>query len=212
MKKGGEETRSKAAAYFSSVPESIRSGSSETHTHNNNNPTTNGGMQNWKLGRNMYTLRTYFCTFRADSYARSVIINKISASELSRKFAKSALLVGTTRAPPLKASQLQQVKKERRGNSLSFPSSFFLCVYERERERKKIYLIRIWVTKRRRRSKGEMWNTRYQKSITDYKKKNWYRFGKIQCMLTILGGSIVAFLFPGRKKKSRLLGFLGSQD
>ncbi len=32
--------------------------------------------------------------FDADLYAQSVLINKISASELSREFAKSALLVG----------------------------------------------------------------------------------------------------------------------
>ena len=33
-------------------------------------------------------------TFGANSYAQSVLINKIFASELSRKFSKSALLVG----------------------------------------------------------------------------------------------------------------------
>ncbi len=42
----------------------------------------------------MYTLHTRFCTFGADLYARSVLINKIFASELGRKFVKSALLVG----------------------------------------------------------------------------------------------------------------------
>ena len=42
----------------------------------------------------MYTLHTRLCTFGADSYARSVLINKISASELGRKFIKSSLLVG----------------------------------------------------------------------------------------------------------------------
>ncbi len=36
----------------------------------------------------------FFCTFGADLYAQSVIIHKISASELSRRFIKSALLVG----------------------------------------------------------------------------------------------------------------------
>ena len=57
-------------------------------------PTTNGGMQKWKLSRNMYTLHTRFCTFGTNLHAQSVLINKISASELSRKFIKSALLVG----------------------------------------------------------------------------------------------------------------------
>ncbi len=35
-----------------------------------------------------------FCTFGTDLYAQSVLVNKISASEISRKFIKSALLVG----------------------------------------------------------------------------------------------------------------------
>ena len=47
-----------------------------------------------KLSRNMYTLYTRFYTFGPDFHAESVISNKISASELSRKFIKSALLVG----------------------------------------------------------------------------------------------------------------------
>ncbi len=42
----------------------------------------------------MYTLHTRFCTFGADLCAQSVLINKNSSSELSRKFIKSALLVG----------------------------------------------------------------------------------------------------------------------
>ena len=37
---------------------------------------------------------TFFCTFAADLYAQSVLSNKNLASELSRKFIKSALLVG----------------------------------------------------------------------------------------------------------------------
>ncbi len=48
----------------------------------------------WKLSWNVYTLRAHYCTFGADLHAQSVIINKISASELSRKLIKSALLVG----------------------------------------------------------------------------------------------------------------------
>ncbi len=42
----------------------------------------------------VYTLHTCFCMFGADLYAQSVLINKVSASELSRKLIKSALLVG----------------------------------------------------------------------------------------------------------------------
>ncbi len=48
----------------------------------------------WKLSWNMYTSHTRLCTFGADSYAQWVLINKISASEFSRKFIKCALLVG----------------------------------------------------------------------------------------------------------------------
>ncbi len=57
-------------------------------------PTSNGGMQKWKLGWNMYTLHTNFCVFGDDLYAQSVLTDKISASEPSRKFIKGALLVG----------------------------------------------------------------------------------------------------------------------
>ena len=41
-----------------------------------------------------YTLHTRFSSFGANLYAQLVLINKISALELSRKFIKSALLVG----------------------------------------------------------------------------------------------------------------------
>ena len=65
-----------------------------THTPSICHPTTNGSMQSGsRLG-----IRTrcmpIFCTFCADLLAQSVLINKISASELSRKFIKGALLVG----------------------------------------------------------------------------------------------------------------------
>ena len=53
----------------------------------------------WKLSWNTHTLHARFCTFGADLYAQSVLINEISASKLSRKSIKSALLVGYV--PPL---------------------------------------------------------------------------------------------------------------
>ena len=53
-------------------------------------------MQKWELSQNMYTLHTRFRTLGTDLYAQPVLINKISASELSRKFIKSVLLVGMT--------------------------------------------------------------------------------------------------------------------
>ncbi len=42
----------------------------------------------------VHMLHTHFCMFGADLYAQPVLINKTSASELSRKFIKSVLLVG----------------------------------------------------------------------------------------------------------------------
>ena len=39
-------------------------------------------------------LNARFCTFGADLHAQSVLVDKISASELSRMFIKSVLLVG----------------------------------------------------------------------------------------------------------------------
>ncbi len=57
-------------------------------------PTTNGGMQNWSSVGILYTLHTRFSTFGNDLCDQSVLINKITASELSRKSVKSALLVG----------------------------------------------------------------------------------------------------------------------
>ena len=59
------------------------------------NPTSNTGMQN---GSSVGICGTHcmhvFCTFGTDLHAQSMFINKISASELSRNFIKSALLVG----------------------------------------------------------------------------------------------------------------------
>ena len=47
----------------------------------------------WKLSWNIYTLHSRFSTFGADLHAQSVIIDKISASELSQKFIK-VIIVG----------------------------------------------------------------------------------------------------------------------
>ncbi len=46
-------------------------------------------------------LHTRFCRFGADLHARWVLINKISASELTRKFIKSASLVGVSLYMPI---------------------------------------------------------------------------------------------------------------
>ena len=45
----------------------------------------------------MYTLHTRFCTFGTDLYAQSVLGNKISASELRRKFTKAVSAIGCAR-------------------------------------------------------------------------------------------------------------------
>ena len=68
------------------------------------------------------TLQTHFCTFGVDFYDRSVLINKISASEPSWKFIKSALLVGHWyRAEEKKSSPLSpppSSKRTRNDNNL----------------------------------------------------------------------------------------------
>ncbi len=57
-------------------------------------PTTNGGMQNGSSVGLCTCCVHVFCTLGADLYAQSVLISKISASELSRKLIKGPLLVG----------------------------------------------------------------------------------------------------------------------
>ncbi len=59
------------------------------------NPNHQRWYAKWKFSWNtgMYILHTCFCTFGADLHAQSMLINKASASELSRKFIKSALLL-----------------------------------------------------------------------------------------------------------------------
>ncbi len=57
-------------------------------------PTTNNCMQNGSsVGIRTHCMHI-FCMFGADLYAQSLLSNKISASELSRKFIKGPLLVG----------------------------------------------------------------------------------------------------------------------
>ena len=59
-------------------------------------PTTNGGMQNGSSVVIHEHCMHVFCTFGANLYAQSVLINEISAMELCRKFIKSVMLVGLT--------------------------------------------------------------------------------------------------------------------
>ncbi len=63
-------------------------------------PTSNGGMEKWKLSRNLHALRTrfFFARFAPTCMlSRRLATKKISASELRRKFIKSALSVGQER-------------------------------------------------------------------------------------------------------------------
>ena len=61
------------------------------------NPTTNGGMQKKKMeaqSEHVHVAYTSLHVFGADLDAQSAISNKISESELRRKFIRSVLLVG----------------------------------------------------------------------------------------------------------------------
>ncbi len=59
-----------------------------------NIPTTNGGMQDGSSVGTHTGCTRVFCTFGVVLHARLVLSNKISASEISRKFIKDALSVG----------------------------------------------------------------------------------------------------------------------
>ncbi len=82
----------------------------------------------------MYTLHARSCTFGADLYAKSVLINKISALELSRKLINSALVVGLfffpdaikkTLAIPIKCTEPKRADIPKiRDELFSFPRFF----------------------------------------------------------------------------------------
>ena len=57
-------------------------------------------------------LHTWFCTFGADLCAQSVLIIKISVSELSRKLTKSALLVGPADISISRHGRTEEKKKK----------------------------------------------------------------------------------------------------
>ncbi len=64
---------------------------------------------------NVHVACTFLTRFGTDSYAQSVHINKISASELSRKFIKSALLVGEEVTAGNKLCQEEEEEDATRG-------------------------------------------------------------------------------------------------
>ena len=64
-------------------------------------PTTNGGMQKWRLSRNMYALRTRsLLTWRQLACSVGALATKFLRRRLGRKFTKSSLLVGHGREWP----------------------------------------------------------------------------------------------------------------
>ncbi len=71
-------------------------------------PTSNGWHAEWELSLNTHELHTHYCTF-CRRLACSVLDywTKISASELRRKFIKSALLAGS--AVHLKAARQKKI-------------------------------------------------------------------------------------------------------
>ena len=71
-------------------------------------PTKNGVMQNGSSVGIRTQCMHVFCTSRVDLYVQSVIINKISASELSRKLVKNGLLVGWLSRTRATAANLQR--------------------------------------------------------------------------------------------------------
>ena len=82
----------------------------------------------WKLSWNTYTSHARLCTVGTDSYAHSVLVSKISASELSRKLLiKGALLVGHLLLSPVlnrrRASSQRPSSAATRRLGLGIPSS-----------------------------------------------------------------------------------------
>ncbi len=61
-------------------------------------------VKKWKLSWNVCKLHTCFCIFGTGLHAQSMLINKISALEPSRKFIKSAFLVGNVEYFPFIAN------------------------------------------------------------------------------------------------------------
>ena len=96
-------------------------------------PTTNGGTQNGS-SVGTYTRRCLhiFRTFGTDLHAQSVLINKISASELRRKFIKGPLLVGYaipgTMCTTCKQFLYSLLVRNRIGQVIFFPFSLFLLL------------------------------------------------------------------------------------
>ena len=89
------------------------------------------------LSEYVHVAYMFFCTFGVDLYDQSVRTKKNSASELSRKFIKSALLVGMLWAPKKKAGGRGRDLLRRRGRNLSLPppQSFLHLPTKEEDER-----------------------------------------------------------------------------
>ena len=125
-------------------------GSSRTHvlprqidcekSRRSEDPTTNGGTRTGSSVGICTTqcMHVFFCTFGTDLYAQLVLSNKTSASELSRKFIESALLVG------------EEVKKK------EFFPDFFPSSSHRKFSRRFFFTLNLG-RKRRFRNRGFWW-------------------------------------------------------
>ena len=85
----------------------------------------------WKLSWNVYTLHACFCTLCANLCAQSVLINKISASELRQKFIKIALSVGYTH-PRFPDKERLSAKVAWNGDAVSSPPHAAASVFQHE--------------------------------------------------------------------------------
>ena len=100
-------------------------------------PTSNGGMQNGSsVGICTRCTNVFFARLGADLHAQSVIIKKIFASELCRKFIKSVLLVGFSSSSSSSASSSSSVSVGGRCYFIP-PQSTTAGLKRRERERER---------------------------------------------------------------------------
>ena len=91
------------------------------------NPTAKGGMQNGNSVETFTRCIHIFACLASICMLKSVIINKISASELSRIFIKSALLVGRVFTVPVGIPRLISTHQSRPPSSRTSVKQFCSC-------------------------------------------------------------------------------------
>ena len=93
LKRGRRGCRQKWLLFF--LKKILRRWSRIRHSIHEKDPNQQRWYAKWKLSRNTYTLHTRLCTFGCQFCMLSrCLVTKFLASELSRKFTKSVLLVG----------------------------------------------------------------------------------------------------------------------